>query len=177
MRPLPPDDDDVIIEISRIARKIAGKRFRSDVADDVAQDVVLECLTKLRAGELRVDPSSLTALVRQMVDRQAIDRLRQQDRSTEREAEFERERVSLQRDWMNPEATREDRELEEFRERAMAMLPPMARRVYQLVRDRGMTHEAAAQELGITRPTVEWHMWVAHRRIRALCDSTTPGSG
>ena len=91
-----------------------------DVADDIAQDVVLECLLKVRAGRWRVAREALGAFVRRLVRRRAVDWLRRSQRRSERNAEHAREIRESTHAWMSPDLASEERELAEFHDRALA---------------------------------------------------------
>jgi RNA polymerase sigma factor (sigma-70 family) len=163
----PPADAEIqlLTEISRIARGFARRRYPSDIADDVAQTVVLECLEKIRAGTWNVRQQSLRVLVRRIARGKGANYVRREVRLAEREEEYGREIAEARHEWMEPDAANREHEIEAFRERAMAMLPPRSRRIYELVRD-GMSYDEAAQQLGIKRPTVAWHVYTANQKIR-----------
>jgi hypothetical protein len=43
-------EDTLLVEVANIARQAARELVSADLAEDVAHDVVLTCLTKLRTG-------------------------------------------------------------------------------------------------------------------------------
>lgn len=73
----------LLITIAALARTRARALLSPDQADDIAQDVVLECLLKLREGSV-IDQRSLGGLVRQMVRRRVSDLHRRTLRRAER---------------------------------------------------------------------------------------------
>ena len=83
--------DPLVIEIGRVARRFESKRVPADVADDIAQDLVLECLTKIRAGKWTVRHADLESFVRGVVRRRVLDWLRRCARADERNAQHARE--------------------------------------------------------------------------------------
>lgn len=54
-------DDLLLLEIRQQARTIAGHLMSSDRADDVTQDVLVDCLESMRAGTWQVAPEGLEA--------------------------------------------------------------------------------------------------------------------
>lgn len=68
---------------------------------------------------------------------------------------------------MSPAAMVEHAELEAFIAQAVASLPPVCRRVFQMVREDDASYADVARTLGITRHTVNEHLTTAQRRLRA----------
>jgi RNA polymerase sigma-70 factor (ECF subfamily) len=157
----------LLVEVTSLARQLAREFRRRGISPkDLAQDVVLECLTEIRAGHWRRDSAPLAAIVRNKVRRRGIDELRRRRRAEKREAEFARERLESTPTWMSPDGELEERELEELREQALASLPPACRRAYELVRDKGMSYEEAARILGVSRSGISAFVVKAQRKLR-----------
>jgi RNA polymerase sigma factor (sigma-70 family) len=152
------DDDAIVIDIARIAERRAREIVGEQRARDLAHDVVLECLVKLRAGTWKVAVSSLQAFVCRMVRRRAIDAVRRSQRSDVRNGEHARERREGAHAWMSPELAMEERELLELHGRTLASLPSGCRRAYVMVREEEATYEAAAERLGLSPATVNVHV-------------------
>lgn len=157
--------DALLVEIAALARRIARRVVRTD-PDDVAQDVVLECLMKMRAGEWTADRASLSGLVRRMVRGRAVDSVRRQRRREERETEHGRVVSESPHAWMSPELTNEAQELTELHQQALAKIPEVCRRVYVMVREERATYEEVAARLGLSRDAVTSHVVRAQRRFR-----------
>jgi RNA polymerase sigma-70 factor (ECF subfamily) len=154
----------LLVEITRLAKQFARELAGRRGADDLAQDVMLECLTAIRAGRWRRDVA-LPAIVSNLVRRRAIDGLRSRQRAEKREAEFGRQLLESGHVWMTPDGELEERELEEMRERALSSLPPACRRAYLLVRDQGMSYEEAARMLGVSRSGISAFVVKAQRKL------------
>jgi DNA-directed RNA polymerase specialized sigma24 family protein len=123
---LPPgstNEEACLITISTIARRYARKRVPLDVAEELTQDVILECLVHLRAGRRWTDTTSLTAYVRKMVRRRANDSRR-----------YERRR-SRNATGRLQDLTIEGLELLSFHARSLARLSNSCRRACRMVRE------------------------------------------
>jgi RNA polymerase sigma-70 factor (ECF subfamily) len=160
--------DALIVEIHRLAREFAGKRVAADVADDIAQDICLECLVKIRAGRWSVRHSDLAVFVRGVVRRRVVDWLRRREHGDERNAEHARELEEGEHAWMSPELLLEERELAVVREETLRELPTACRRAYLMVREEGESYKGAARRLGVSRSAVSAHIVTAQRRFRRV---------
>lgn len=158
-------DDRLIVEIATLARHFAVKIVKADAAEDIAQDVVLQCLTKIRAGKWRVEAAELPAFVRRVVRRKAVDLLRRSQARDERHTEYARE-MQTSPTWMAPDLAYEERELAELHEQALGRLPEVCRQTYLMVRAENETYENVASRLGIQPTTVSYHMVTAQERLR-----------
>ena len=166
--PLSPDDA-FVLQVSTLARKAARRLLvlhnRAD-ADDIAQDVTLECLAAIQSGRMATIQTDIAALVWTMVLRRTLNVARAADRRDARAVACVRDEDEVHT-WMSPEAAVEYAELEAFVAQTVAALPPMSRRVFQMVRDDNMSYANVARSLGITRHTVNEHLTTAQRRLRA----------
>lgn len=161
----------LLTSISNRARRIAHAMVRADTADaadaeDLAQDVVLECLVRLRSGKLWTRPASLAAFVRRRVRSRAIDLLRRKKHRAARNAEHARELMESVHAWMSPELALETRELELFREHTLASLPYDCRRAYVMVREGEAPYQVVADQLGVSRAAVCSRVVSAQRLFR-----------
>ena len=147
-------EDDVLVEIGAIAHRYARGVVDRDMAHDVAQDVLMFCLEKMRDNRWRLEGSALRRYVRCLVRRQIIIALRRRERRREREADHARERRESPPAWMHPERAMEAREIEAFELETMEDLPPQSRRAWRLVREKRMSYKAAAKFLGLSRAAV-----------------------
>jgi RNA polymerase sigma factor (sigma-70 family) len=160
------NDEDLIVQIASLAREFAMIIVAKDRADDIAQDVVLQCLVKIRAGAWRADAAELPVFVQRVVRRRAVDLLRRSRARNERQAAYVREMHATHHTWMSPELTYEERELREFHEQALARMPEMCRRTYLMVREEEETYQGAALRLGLRPKTVCAHLVRARHRFR-----------
>jgi RNA polymerase sigma factor (sigma-70 family) len=161
------DEGALLIEVFTIARQFARRRFPNDVAEDVAQDIVLECLVTVRAGKCGIKVSLLPGFVRHLVRLRSCDVLRRNHRRANTDEYYARALADTQHVWMSPEMTIDVEELEDFRVRTLASLPCACRRAYLMVREDEESYRAVAEQLGVSRAAVSWHVAEAHRRFRA----------
>jgi RNA polymerase sigma-70 factor (ECF subfamily) len=153
-------------QVAALAKRFARRLLVLEGADDLAQDIVLECLTNLRAGTLQIPSRGLAPYVRTMVLRRLLNEYRRNLRHMARDAEYERELAEFPRVWMSPEVCAEEGEIEDALEKALASLPPMCRQVYLMAREDHATYPAIAEALGISHAAISKHLVRAGRRIR-----------
>jgi RNA polymerase sigma-70 factor (ECF subfamily) len=158
--------DATIAQAFAIARAAAGKAHRPDVADDIAQDVVLSLLEKFASGRVTEPPTYLEALVRRMVRNLATDRNRRDRARTVREAYYSANLSGAAPSWMVPDAFVEARELDDIRLHVLAELPPTCREVFVLVREGQMSYKAVGERLDLTPRAICAHVVTAQRLFR-----------
>jgi RNA polymerase sigma factor (sigma-70 family) len=157
---------ETLMYVSAIARRLAEEYLDRDGAYDLAQDLVLECLVKIRRDNWRIEPSTIRALVRRMVERRLIDVLRRKQNQAAHNNEHASDLQDSVHVWMCPDLAVEAQELEAFHERTLASLSDGCRRAYTMVRDEGMPYQTVADWLGVSRAAVHWHVVGAQRRFR-----------
>lgn len=161
-------EDRFLNDLSTYARREARRRWLgTDETDDLAQEIVMECLANLRAGKDIVVTIGVESFARTMVKRRIVDTKRADSRRTARDSEFERERTEREHTWMSPEQTLDFTELEACIARTIASLPRRCRRVYEMLQENDATYGRVARALGISRTAVCAHVVTARRRIRA----------
>jgi len=101
----------LVVEIHRQARAFAERGLAAAVADDIAQDITLDCLVKIRAGQWTPPAADLSKVLREIVRRRAADWVRRRQHGAQRNAEHGRELKERVRAWMSPELDFEEREL------------------------------------------------------------------
>ena len=161
-----PVDGDLLLHISRLARIFAVGVIPRHSRKDVAQDIVLDCLIKMRAGEWDVVPTAVDSYVFRAVQLKAVDFIRRRQRRRIRELEHGRELNEGTHAWMRPDIAREDRALHVFYTCTLESLPPACRRAYVMVREQGMTYDNAARALGVSRSAVSANIVRAQRAFR-----------
>ena len=159
-------EEHLLLEIHALARRRARKVLEPDVADDVAQDVVLECLVKMRDGAW-CRPVSLAGLVRQMVLRRTVDVYRRDRRRAERSAVHLSQSKASPPSWMQPDLALEELEYTALRASVLHVLPEGCRRVFAMVREEGLAYGAVATLLGLSRATVCAHVVHAQSKLRS----------
>jgi RNA polymerase sigma-70 factor (ECF subfamily) len=160
------NDEQLVVQIASLARGFAMNIVAEDLADDIAQDVALQCWVKIRGGQWRVEAAELRTFVRRVVRRRAVDLLRRSQARDQRHAEYALEASASHHAWMSPELACEERELTEFHEQALGRLPELCRRTYLMVREEEETYQGAALRLGVQRTTVSAHVVSAQQRFR-----------
>jgi len=163
-------DDSLLLEIHQQVRTIAGRLMSSDRADDVTQDVLVDCLESMRAGTWQVAPDALEAYLVCMVLRRRADERRRERRATRRGERFMREITASTHTWMHQEAKLEERELTVLYEGTLAALGPMCRRAFVLVRETGLSYAEAAEELGVSKKAVAAQITRALRVFRDVLE-------
>jgi RNA polymerase sigma factor (sigma-70 family) len=159
--------EDVMRQIAMMAHRSARKAAGRQDGVDLAQDVILECLVKLRSGEWRPPPGrSLRSFVLLVVRRRATDFFRSRQRRWAREMEYGRQQKEWARMQFAPDLETEERELDAWYKRALDTLPHMPREVHRLVVVEEASHRLAAKELGISRQRVTEHMATVQQRLR-----------
>jgi RNA polymerase sigma-70 factor (ECF subfamily) len=161
-----PAEEAFLIAVSAVARPYARLLASRDDAHDIAQDVVLDCLTTLRDGGRPFNVMENVGLVKTMVLRRLLSLHRANDRRAVRDAEHEQERADSTHVWMQPDLGVEAQELEDILEKTIASLPRMCRRVFVMVRDQEASYQTVANVLGISRASVNAHVVSAQRRLR-----------
>src|SRR2546423_352545 len=150
----------VLLQVTIIARRYARKFLGAQAAEDLAQDVVLQCLKEMRAGRW-VIRHSLAAYVGYLVRWRRDDFHCRRKRRMARDAEHLRERTESTHVWMSPDLALEERELDEFHEQTLASLPDGCRRAYVMVREDGEPYQVVAERLGVSRAAVCFHVVAA----------------
>jgi len=159
-------DEDLLIRIGKLARIFTFGRVAKHSRADVAQDIVLDCLVKMRAGEWDVEPNAVDSYVFRAVELKAYDLIRRRKRLRARELEHGRELNEGTHAWMRPDTAGEDRELHALYTSTLESLPPACKRTYVMVREQGMTYQEAAEALEISRSAVSANLVRAQRAFR-----------
>lgn len=161
-----PAEDALLSEVARLARAYARDALPADAADDLAQDIALAVLERIRAGRPVASGARLRGFIRTMVRRKAIDQMRRGQRRAEREVEYEREHGGARQGWMSPEALLDDAEMSAFHRRTLSGLPESCRRAYLMVREEQATYEHVAEALAVSRNAVCYAVVAAQREFR-----------
>jgi RNA polymerase sigma factor (sigma-70 family) len=161
------ETDALLLHIEAMALAQARDIVPKHAVGDVAHDVVLHCLVKMREGSWDVLPHDVNRYVRRMVQSRAVDDLRGRHRRDGRELVHGRELTRTTRVWMSPEANTEECVLGDLYARKVAELPPRCRRAYVMVRERSVPYKAAAKLLGISPSAVSRLVVRAQRYLRS----------
>jgi RNA polymerase sigma factor (sigma-70 family) len=132
---------------------------------DLAQDIVLGVLVKMRDGSWR-DPRSLRGWVRRVVKCRLLDAKREERRRQARHDAHARTLDDVMPIWMSADLNVEHRELGAAIRAAIQSLPDQCGRVWMMVRLDNLSYVETAAILGITRSAVCANVVRAQRRIR-----------
>ncbi len=166
VRGLGPSDDDVLVEIREIALRCAAEVVDRETASDVAMDVVVLCLTRMRAKRWRVEHRALHGYVCRLARDRVVDVLREQHRRREREAEHARDRRESAHEWMYPERALEAKELDAASQKEFDGLPQQARLTWMLVREQRISYKSVAKALGLSHRAIRANLARAERLVR-----------
>jgi RNA polymerase sigma factor (sigma-70 family) len=144
----PIDENSFVGEVCRLANGFARRLACDDEADDIAQEVAIKCLMRLRRHRWRSDlpPDALVAYITR---RTYANRVRDDARRRSRDAQYLAERTAVAPGWMNPARPGEEWQESQLYERALEELPEACRSTFLLVRDCRMTYRDAALHQGI----------------------------
>jgi RNA polymerase sigma factor (sigma-70 family) len=160
------DQDRFLLKIHSTAREVARKIVEHDEPDDVAQDVAIACLVKLRSGEWTHEPANFEGFVLKLVRDCAIDRMRTRISAAENDAEHLRDRTGRTPEWMPADQSKNEESMEWLRRTLVAKVPVHCRSAYRLVREEGLSYAEVATVLGISIKTVQSHIVQAQRVLR-----------
>ena len=170
----PSEEARLLVKVTALANRFARRLLPPDDAEDMAQQVVLDCLMRLRTGRWYVH-TTLRALVRDMVRRKFMWGLRGASGRKARDAQHLDERTACPPMWMDPAVTLEMKEAEALRAQALAELPERCRAAFLLVRNEGVTHREVAARLGISLRLVASHVVNAERHLASrVLDAGAP---
>jgi RNA polymerase sigma factor (sigma-70 family) len=164
-----PGEEALLIAISDIARRCARALLRSrDDADDVAQDVVLEALLKIRAGRWDADEKDLKKVVYWLVRHRLVDRRRRHDVRKQYDYEHLSDLEGRNAGWMSPQAGLRSAELSKLYQGVLWSVTPACREAYIRVREQGMSHAQVAAALNISRSTVNSYVVSVQHKMRRV---------
>ncbi|MGE7777093.1 RNA polymerase sigma-70 factor [Chitinophaga sp. NPDC101104] len=135
-------------------------------SEQVAEELVLDVFMKIWLGrELLAQVRNFDAFLFRVAHNKSIDFLRAAAKdSALRELLWEDIQAAAGE---RPDMQLQQREFEGKLRRAVELLPPQARKVYQLSRESDMSHDQIATQLQISRSTVNNHIVAAQRFIRS----------
>lgn len=131
---------------------------------EVAKDIVQETFIRLWLHRQTVKEATLEAYLFTIVRNLAVDYLKNLARQTTIGQEYQ-QRVGYSQN--TTERHLLDNEYQQHLQAAINRLPRQRKKVFCLTRDEGLTHEAVAAQLGISRETVKRQVSFALQDIRA----------
>lgn len=160
-------ETDLLVRVGELARVYASQALASSAdADDVAQQVVLEMLERMRRNRPVSDVANIGALVRRMVRCRVADLCERGRRRRVREADYASAHDGDPHTWMSPEYELEELELEHCGTRALANLPEKCRRAFVMVQLEDVSYNEAAAALHVSRSTVCGYVVLARKQLR-----------
>jgi RNA polymerase sigma factor (sigma-70 family) len=160
--------DALAVEIHRLAHEAAQRQARVATledeeddglmeieAEDVAQDVVLFCLERLREGTLDLNGRVFDSHIRCLVRRRASVRRRQRGRRAARDMERVRDTDGVVKEWVEADGEMDSAALDKAYAAGLEKLTPACRKAYQLVRGEKLSYVAAGKRLGVSPETVK----------------------
>jgi RNA polymerase sigma factor (sigma-70 family) len=145
------DDETRLVErVHASARALARRVVRGKQrADDIAQDVALDFLTRLHSG-VEIKPERLDAYVATIVLRRRSDMRLRRRRSAARDWAYLGEIAASRRAWMEPATQWEERELAALYRDTLESLPARCRQAFVAVREDGQSYAEAARTVGVS---------------------------
>jgi DNA-directed RNA polymerase specialized sigma24 family protein len=160
------DQNRLLIEIHARARRFAIGEVDDDVVEDIAADIALNALVRLRSKMWTKLPKNLQALVRKMTANRVASFHRDQKVERANLREFQRIQQSIEREWMSPDPEWDEASIDEYQAEVMRKLPRRCRLAYYLVRVEGDSYEQAAERMQVTTRTICKYIVHAHRVFR-----------
>lgn len=167
--------NELILEIQRYARAFARGLVKRQDVDDVAGEVIVLCLERLRSGAWRKLPKNLQALVRQLVKARVADRQREQRLA---------ERYDMRMQWGGEPAEQacdaddagwDEESIFVYQQAGMDRLPPRCRQAYRMVRVEDASYKEAAARMNVSVATIREYVVQAHRLFREQLRLTDNG--
>lgn len=141
---------------------VFAKRFVQDLS--IAEDLVQEVLLKLYENRKSIQfHTSLKAFLFQSVRNKSIDYLRSIKSKSEHHDQIKLLKHAEEADWND---TMEQTELEERVSNAIASLPEQCQHIFRMSRFDGKRNQEIAEELNISKRTVETQVSNALKRLR-----------
>ena len=137
---------------------------------DVAEDIVQEAFVRLWLRRQKVQLDTLESYLFTITRNLAVDHLK----TTAQQHKFYQEHQHRVGASQNAgEQHLFDTEYQHHLHVAISQLPPQRKKVFRLTRDQGLSHEAVAQRLGISKETVKRQVSFALKDIRAYLKQHT----
>ena len=136
---------------------------REEVAEDIVQEVFLDCWDRRRSIDMT---ESLKPLLYTLTRRKSIDFLRKSENKNLLFSDFELNLEQFFFDTLVSDNFIDTREMEQIIEEAILLLPPKCKEVFLLSRESGMKNKQIAETLGISVKAVEKHITKAIKQIR-----------
>nr|WP_307735054.1 RNA polymerase sigma-70 factor [Chitinophaga nivalis] len=134
-------------------------------SEQVAEELVLDVFMKIWTGrELMAQVHNFDAFLFRIAHNKSVDFLRAAARDPQLKTLLEE--VTEQAAADGADSLVITREYETKIRAAISLLPPQCKKVYRLSREQELTHDQIAQQLHISRATVNNHLVLAQRFIR-----------
>jgi RNA polymerase sigma factor (sigma-70 family) len=160
------DEAQLLARVRASARELAGRLVKGKArADDIAQEVALDYLMRLRSGRA-VQPEREDAYIATIVLRRRTDMRLRRRRGAARDWTYLSEISASRRAWMNPEIQLRQRELDALYRRTLDSLPRRCREAFVAVREQGQSYDQASRSLGVSVKMIAKFITQAQRVFR-----------
>ena len=132
----------------------------------MAEDMTQDLFVRLMNFEQMIVPSTAKSFVFTIARRMVVDDARHQQ-FVRRATKGFLMKMEEERFWQDAE-TLECKQLRQMEQEALSRLPKKMAQVYRLTRFEEKTAQELAQELSISKRTVEYHLLVSRREIRSM---------
>lgn len=157
---------DLVREISELALEFARQFTTPEEEEDLAHDVVLECLRMIEEGRWPRAVKALPGLINRIVARRARDRRARRRSAARRDADHRRDLYRRANVRLTPHMEAEEAEVIAACEAALGHVSRAGRAIYRAVRVQGYSIRAAAKQLKLTRAAAASLLRHADRAIR-----------
>lgn len=155
----------ILLEIYPIIRELAAGRTHEEDFEDLAHDVTLKILTKLRAGTWKRPRNMRKYLLTLILDRR-IELYRSEEAADVRALEYVRHQRQNKPEWMLTDSMLTERGMLNFCADVLKKKSRKCRFAYHMVRIEGNTYGEAAARLKVSPHTVHNYIVTAQRAIR-----------
>ena len=162
----PSDEASLLLRVTELANRFASRLVEPQDVDDLVQQIVLDCLVRLRTDRWRVR-TSLRGVVRSMVRRRWIRNMINAKCRGAADARHLANQNDYEPEWMDSDMMLELSEAETVRAQALAELPERCCTAYLLVREEKATYRDVAAGLGISIGLVANYVKNAERHLTA----------
>ncbi len=161
------DSDRFLIDVVERGMAYATQLVDFDAARDITHELAIEIWQRRqREPGFLDDTTERERFIRAAIRHDVIDLARARKRAEARNAAHAMEVDGAMREWMQPEAVEDARELEGVIARVLSAMAPRRREVFLRVRDDGLSYEAVGREMGLSVKTVQAHVVRAQAQLR-----------
>jgi len=147
----------------QLVRFAFAKCYDQSMSEDIVQNVFIEFWTKRNQWNIQ---TSVIAYLKRTVNSRCIDYFRKEKTIADHKENYTKESLSLNS--TSPEEELLTKENLQVIYEKIELLPPKCKAVFKLSRFEEMTYAQIAENLGVSKKTVEFHMGNALRLLREM---------